>query len=71
MSRYALLSALAEAPIKQSLAVTGSVDQHGGGEGRTAGGRHPVSPWGVPAKGYRTRKNKRTDNMIVRRRYRK
>jgi large subunit ribosomal protein L2 len=44
---------------------------HGGGEGRTSGGRHPVSPWGTPAKGYRTRKNKRTDNMIVRRRYRK
>jgi large subunit ribosomal protein L2 len=44
---------------------------HGGGEGRTSGGRHPVSPWGVPAKGYRTRKNKRTDSMIVRRRYRK
>ena len=44
---------------------------HGGGEGRTAGGRHPVSPWGTPAKGYRTRKNKRTDNMIVRRRYSK
>ena len=44
---------------------------HGGGEGRTAGGRHPVSPWGTPAKGYRTRKNKRTDSMIVRRRNRK
>jgi large subunit ribosomal protein L2 len=44
---------------------------HGGGEGRTAGGRHPVSPWGTPAKGYRTRKNKRTDKMIVRRRNRK
>ena len=41
---------------------------HGGGEGRTSGGRHPVSPWGVPTKGYRTRNNKRTDNMIVRRR---
>ena len=41
---------------------------HGGGEGRTSGGRHPVSPWGVPAKGYKTRKNKRTDKMIVRRR---
>jgi large subunit ribosomal protein L2 len=41
---------------------------HGGGEGRTSGGRHPVSPWGVPTKGHRTRKNKRTDNMIVRRR---
>ena len=41
---------------------------HGGGEGRTSGGRHPVSPWGVPTKGYKTRKNKRTDRMIVRRR---
>jgi large subunit ribosomal protein L2 len=42
---------------------------HGGGEGKTAAGRHPVSPWGTPAKGYRTRTNKRTDGMIVRRRY--
>ncbi len=41
---------------------------HGGGEGRTSGGRHPVTPWGVPTKGYKTRKNKRTDKMIVRRR---
>ncbi|ACE82915.1 50S ribosomal protein L2 [Cellvibrio japonicus] len=44
---------------------------HGGGEGRTSGGRHPVSPWGIPTKGYKTRKNKRTDNMIVRRRDKK
>ncbi len=44
---------------------------HGGGEGRTSGGRHPVSPWGTPTKGYRTRSNKRTDKMIVRRRKRK
>ena len=44
---------------------------HGGGEGKTSGGRHPVSPWGVPTKGYKTRKNKRTDNMIVRRRGKK
>jgi len=44
---------------------------HGGGEGRTSGGRHPVSPWGSPTKGYKTRKNKRTDNMIVRRRNQK
>src|SRR4051794_31955741 len=42
---------------------------HGGGEGKTAAGRHPVSPWGTPAKGFRTRKNKRTDGMIIRRRY--
>jgi large subunit ribosomal protein L2 len=40
----------------------------GGGEGKTSGGRHPVSPWGQPAKGYKTRHNKRTTNMIVRRR---
>ena len=44
---------------------------HGGGEGRTSGGRHPVSPWGTPTKGYKTRSNKRTDNMILRRRKRK
>jgi large subunit ribosomal protein L2 len=41
---------------------------HGGGEGRTSGGRHPVSPWGVPTKGYKTRKNKRTNKFIVRKR---
>ncbi|MCB1645937.1 MAG: 50S ribosomal protein L2 [Pseudomonadales bacterium] len=41
---------------------------HGGGEGKTSGGRHPVTPWGVPTKGHKTRKNKRTDNMIVRKR---
>ena len=41
---------------------------HGGGEGRTSGGRHPVTPWGVPTKGHKTRKNKRTDKLIVRRR---
>ncbi|MDN3518742.1 50S ribosomal protein L2 [Aquisalimonas lutea] len=39
---------------------------HGGGEGRTSGGRHPVTPWGIPTKGYKTRKNKRTDKYIVR-----
>ena len=44
---------------------------HGGGEGRTSGGRHPVSPWGTPTKGYKTRKNKRTDDLIVRRRGKK
>ncbi len=41
---------------------------HGGGEGRTKGGRHPVSPWGTPTKGYKTRANKRTDAMIIQRR---
>jgi large subunit ribosomal protein L2 len=41
---------------------------HGGGEGRTSGGRHPVTPWGKPTKGYKTRTTKRTDKLIVRRR---
>ena len=41
---------------------------HGGGEGRTSGGRHPVTPWGKPTKGYKTRVNKRTDRLIIRRR---
>lgn len=41
---------------------------HGGGEGRTSGGRHPVTPWGVPTKGYKTRNNKRTEHFIVHRR---
>lgn len=44
---------------------------HGGGEGKTAAGRDPVSPWGTPTKGYRTRRNKRTDGMIVQRRHKK
>lgn len=45
---------------------------HGGGEGRTAGGRHPVTPWGKPTKGYKTRhKNKQSDKMIVKRRGKK
>lgn len=44
---------------------------HGGGEGKSSGGRHPVTPWGVPTKGYKTRSNKRTDKFIVRRRNKK
>ncbi len=44
---------------------------HGGGEGKTSGGRHPVSPWGMPTKGHKTRSNKRTDKLIVRRRGRR
>ena len=42
---------------------------HGGGEGRTSGGRHPVTPWGVSTKGKRTRTNKRTDKLILKKRY--
>ena len=44
---------------------------HGGGEGRTSGGRHPVTPWGKPTKGKRTRSNKSTDKYIIRRRHAK
>ena len=44
---------------------------HGGGEGKTSGGRHPVTPWGIKTKGYKTRRNKRTATMIVRRRDKK
>src|SRR5919197_391632 len=44
---------------------------HGGGEGRTSGGRHPVTPWGKPTKGKKTRRNKATDKYIVRRRHKK
>lgn len=44
---------------------------HGGGEGRTSGGRHPVTPWGKPTKGAKTRNNKRTDGFIVKRRERR
>ena len=42
---------------------------HGGGEGRTSGGRHPVSPWGQPTKGHKTRRNKKTTSMIIRSRH--
>ena len=41
---------------------------HGGGEGKTSGGRHPVSPWGTPTKGFKTRSNKRTDHLIIKKR---
>lgn len=44
---------------------------HGGGEGKSSGGRHPVTPWAVPTKGYKTRKNKRTNKDIIRRRSKK
>jgi len=44
---------------------------HGGGEGKSSGGRHPVSPWGQPAKGYKTRRGKNTDRFIVQRRRKK
>ncbi|HEX7358868.1 MAG TPA: 50S ribosomal protein L2, partial [Bryobacteraceae bacterium] len=44
---------------------------HGGGEGKTSGGRHPVTPWGQPTRGFKTRNNKRTDRWIVTRKAKK
>ncbi len=55
-------------PIVRGVVMNPVDHPHGGGEGRTSGGRHPVTPWGVKTKGKRTRNNKRTSNMIVRRR---
>ena len=55
-------------PTVRGVAMNPADHPHGGGEGRTSGGRHPVSPWGTPTKGYKTRTNKRTDKLIVRRR---
>lgn len=57
-------------PTTRGVAMNPVDHPHGGGEGRTSGGRHPVTPWGVPTKGFKTRKNKRTDKLIVRRRSR-
>jgi len=55
-------------PTVRGVAMNPCDHPHGGGEGRTSGGRHPVSPWAVPTKGYKTRHNKRTDKDIIRRR---
>jgi large subunit ribosomal protein L2 len=62
---------LGKRPSVRGVAMNPVDHPHGGGEGRTSGGRHPVTPWGVPTKGKRTRSNKRTDSMILRRRRKK
>lgn len=59
---------LGKRPQTRGVAMNPVDHPHGGGEGKSSGGRHPVTPWGVPTKGYKTRSNKRTDNFIVRRR---
>ena len=59
---------LGKRPCVRGVAMNPVDHPHGGGEGRTSGGRHPVTPWGKPTKGYRTRNNKRTDKLIIRRR---
>ncbi|MCH8182417.1 MAG: 50S ribosomal protein L2 [Proteobacteria bacterium] len=58
-------------PVVRGVAMNPVDHPHGGGEGRTSGGRHPVSPWGKPTKGKRTRSNTRTDKLIIRRRHKK
>ena len=62
---------LGKRPSVRGVAMNPVDHPHGGGEGRTSGGRHPVSPWGKPTKGKRTRSNKSTDSMILRRRRKK
>ena len=59
---------LGKRPAVRGVAMNPVDHPHGGGEGRTSGGRHPVSPWGKPTKGKRTRSNKKTDRLIIRRR---
>ncbi len=59
---------LGKKPTVRGVAMNPIDHPHGGGEGRTSGGRHPVTPWGKPTKGKRTRNNKKTDKLIVRRR---
>jgi len=58
---------LGKRPQSRGVAMNPIDHPHGGGEGKSSGGRHPVTPWGVPTKGYKTRTNKRTDRFIVRR----
>ncbi len=60
---------LGRRPTVRGVAMNPVDHPHGGGEGRTSGGRHPVSPWGKPTKGARTRRNKRTDKFILRSRH--
>ncbi len=62
---------LGKRPSVRGVAMNPVDHPHGGGEGRTSGGRHPVSPWGKPTKGKRTRSNKKTDRLIMRRRHAK
>ena len=62
---------LGRRPLSRGVAKNPVDHPHGGGEGRTSGGRHPVTPWGKPTKGAKTRHNKSTDNMIIRSRHAK
>src|SRR5262250_3403471 len=59
---------LGRRPVNRGVSMNPVDHPHGGGEGKTSGGRHPVTPWGQPTRGYKTRNNKRTDAFIVSRR---
>jgi large subunit ribosomal protein L2 len=59
---------LGKRPVNRGVVMNPVDHPHGGGEGKTSGGRHPVTPWGQPTRGYKTRNNKRTDKFIVSRR---
>ncbi len=59
---------LGRRPVNRGVTMNPVDHPHGGGEGKTSGGRHPVTPWGQPTRGYKTRNNKRTDKFIVSRR---
>ena len=67
-ARPAAIAGSASKPSVRGVAMNPIDHPHGGGEGRTSGGRHPVTPWGKPTKGKKTRHNKKTDGMILRRR---
>ena len=62
---------LGNRPTVRGVAMNPIDHPHGGGEGKTSGGRHPVSPWGLPTKGFKTRNNKRTQRFIIKRRGKK
>ncbi len=59
---------LGRRPVNRGVSMNPVDHPHGGGEGKTSGGRHPVTPWGQPTRGYKTRNNKRTDKFVVSRR---
>ena len=62
---------LGKRPSVRGVAMNPVDHPHGGGEGRSSGGRHPVTPWGKPTKGMKTRSNRKTDGLIIRRRHKK
>ena len=66
-ARLDAIAGWARSPVNRGVAMNPVDHPHGGGEGKTSGGRHPVTPWGQPTRGYKTRNNKRTDKFIVNR----